>query len=145
MRQKLMRCTFATEQEYCMMREDVHRCIEQALIELSGDEITLVEIAINEALNNAFRAASGQSAVPAVTFSLFLLDSQYFFVRVKDAGCGFCAEKLLSKFPSRECEDNKDWQWGESGRGLFIIERVMDHVHYNAKGNAVSLLKNISH
>ncbi|AHF06429.1 ATP-binding protein [Desulfitobacterium metallireducens] len=143
MRQKLMQCTFVTEQEYQAKREEVHLCIEHALKKLPENEVILVEIAINEAINNAFRAGSGQTLVPAVTLSLSLLESQCLCVRIKDAGSGFCAEEVLSDFSTRTCENNEEWQWGESGRGLFIMETVMDQVHYNAKGNAVSLLKNI--
>lgn len=143
MRQKLMRYTFATVQEYQMTRGAIHRRIESVLQDLPDDEVTLVEIAINEALNNAFRYGSGQSSAPAVILSLFFFEPHCLLVRIKDSGKGFGAERTLSKVTSQECENSTEWQWGESGRGLFIMETIMDQVHYNAKGNAVSLLKNI--
>lgn len=142
MRQKLMRCTFATEQEYRSKREEIHQCIEQALQTFSREELTMIEIAINEAVNNAFKYGSIGKTELAVMISIFLLQPNYLLIRIKDAGNGFCAERLLAR-TENVCENDQEWQWGESGRGLFIMEAVMDQVRYNAKGNAVSLLKSI--
>lgn len=141
MRERLMRCTFANKQEYQCYRENVHQCIEDALDDSPKDQLTMVEIAINEAINNAFKYGSGN--YNPIIISIYLFDSNYLFIRIKDKGNGFCVENLISQFDANCCEDDMEWQWGESGRGLFIMQSVMDQVHYNAKGNAVSLIKNV--
>lgn len=141
MRERLMRCTFANEQEYQACRENVHHCIEDALDNMPKDQHTMVEIAINEAVNNAFKY--GSDTCNPVTISIYLFNSNFLFIRIKDKGKGFCVKNLVTKFNSNCCDNSREWQWGESGRGLFIMESVMDQVHYNAKGNAVSLIKNI--
>lgn len=141
MRERLMRCTFTNEQEYQGCRENVHHCIEDVSDNLPKDQLTMVEIAINEAVNNAFKYGSGN--YNPVTVSIYLFDSNCLFIRIKDKGKGFCVKNFVAEVNSKFCENNKEWQWGESGRGLFIMESAMDQVHYNAKGNAVSLIKNI--
>ena len=143
MRQKLMRRTFANEREFQVFREELRLCLVRIPIKLSESELTLLEIAINEAMNNALKHGLAKASDPAVTLSICLQSPKCLLVRIKDRGSGFCAQRVQEDLASMECEQDEEWQWGESGRGLFIMEAVMDQVRYNAKGNAVLMLKKI--
>lgn len=143
MRQKLMHRIFANELEVQACREELRLCLEQVSNKLSGNELTLLEIAINEAINNALKYGLAKASDPTVTLSICLHSSECLLVRVKDRGSGFCARSTLKTLSSKDSEKDEEWQWGASGRGLFIMERVMDQVRYNAKGNAVLMLKSI--
>ncbi|MEL1133848.1 ATP-binding protein [Desulfitobacterium sp. THU1] len=150
MRQKIMRKTFYTEQEYRDDREQLQHCLREALAMQGGkdtdsleNEVTLLEIALNEAVNNAFKYAEDKVAVPAVTLSMCLLHSQWLIIRVKDSGTGFKADQVMAKLACLCGKEEEAWQWGESGRGLYIMAQVMDKVRYNAKGNCVMLLKTL--
>lgn len=143
-RQKLMHRTFANEQEYQACREELCFCLKQISIKLSENELILLEIAINEAMNNALKYGGDKGSDPAVTLSICLHSPQCLFIWIKDRGRGFSARQALATLSSEDYEnDNTEGQWGESGRGLLIMERVMDQVRYNAKGNAVLLLKKL--
>lgn len=149
MRQKLMRKTFHSAQEYRHEREQLHQCLQKALgsrgggATLSENEVTMLEVALNEAVNNGFKYAQGKVSAPAVTLSMYVLHSKFLVIRVKDNGSGFRADQVMAKVSALE-EDEEEWEWGESGRGIYIMEAVMDEVRYNAKGNSVVLLKTLA-
>lgn len=151
MRQKLMRKTFHSEQEFRHYRDQLHQCLKEVLGNrgensvLLDNDVTLLEIALNEAVNNAFKYALDKVATPAVTLSMYLFQSKFLLIRVKDNGSGFRADQVLAKVSALDKEAEKEWEWGESGRGIFIMEAVMDKVRYNAKGNSVMLLKTLSY
>lgn len=151
MRQKLMRKTFCSEQDFRQHRDQLHECLKQALgirgsSTLSENEVTMLEIAVNEAVNNAFKYAQDKVAAPAVTLSMYVFHADLLLIRVKDNGSGFRADQVMAKVDSlqEKQEEQEEWEWGESGRGIYIMEAVMDEVRYNAKGNSVMLLKRIS-
>lgn len=141
--QKLMQRTFANEQDYQAHREELRLCLERSSIQLSGIELTMIEIAINEAMNNALKHGLAKTSDPSVSLSICLKSQECLLIRIKDRGSGFCARQALEALASKDYEWDEEWQWGESGRGLFIIESVMDHVRYNAKGNTVLMLKTL--
>ncbi|AGA70546.1 anti-sigma regulatory factor (Ser/Thr protein kinase) [Desulfitobacterium dichloroeliminans LMG P-21439] len=150
MRQKIIRETFCTEEEFCTYRDQLQHCLREALAKQDGkdtdsleNEVTLLEIALNEAVNNAFKYAEDRVSIPAVTLSMCLLHSQWLIIRVKDSGTGFKANQVMTKLACLCGEEEETWQWGESGRGLFIMAQVMDKVRYNAKGNCVMLMKTL--
>lgn len=149
MRQKILRKRFTSEQEYRNFREGLHRSLREVLanhISKKGDleqDLTMLEIAINEAINNAFKYAQNKIE-PSVILSIYIFDPNILFIRVKDNGSGFKADQVLAKVDALEKSEEDDWEWGESGRGIFIMEAVMDKVRYNAKGNSVVLLKTLS-
>lgn len=143
MHQKLMRRAFANEQEYQAFREEFSLCLEQASVKLSGNKLTLLEIAINEAMNNALKHGLAKASDPSVSLSIYLKSQECLLIRIKDRGSGFCGQQALEALSLRDIEMDEEWQWGESGRGLFIMESVMDLVRYNAKGNSVLMLKTI--
>jgi len=150
MRHKLMRKTFHSEQEFRHYREQLHQCLEEALgnrgerTTLSENEITMLEVALNEAVNNGFKYALDKVSAPAVTLSIYVLHSKFLVIRVKDNGSGFRADQVMAKVWALEENEEEEWEWGESGRGIFIMEAVMDKVRYNAKGNSVILLKTLA-
>lgn len=148
MRQKLMRKTFHSEQEFCHYRDQLHQCLQKALGQygekaFADHDVTMLEIALNEAVNNAFKYALDKVAEPAVTLSMYLFHSNILLIRVKDNGSGFCADQVMARMSALEESEEKEWEWGESGRGIFIMEAVMDKVRYNAKGNSVMLMKTL--
>ncbi len=149
LRQKILRKRFSSEQEFRDYREELSQCLEEALVNFISEkeelnqDLTMLEIALNEAINNAFKYAVNKRA-PSVILSIYIFDPNILFIRVKDNGSGFKADQVLAKVNAIEKCGVDEWEWGESGRGIFIMEAVMDKVRYNAKGNSVVLLKTLS-
>lgn len=149
MRQKILRKRFASEKEFRNFRGELHQSLRAVLVSYisqKGDleqDLTMLEIAVNEAINNAFKYARNKSE-PAVMLSIYIFEPNILFIRVKDNGSGFKADQVLAKVDALEKSEEDGWEWGESGRGIFIMEAVMDKVRYNAKGNSVVLLKTLS-
>lgn len=149
MRQKIIRKRFVSEQEFRNYREELHQCLKETLanhISKKGEldqDLTMLEIALNEAINNAFKYAVNKKE-PSVILSIYIFDPNILFIRVKDSGSGFKADQVIAKVTAPEKCKEDQWEWGESGRGIFIMEAVMDKVRYNAKGNSVVLLKTLS-
>lgn len=101
---------------------------------------TLVEVVINEAVNNAIKHGRNKK----VMVRLKIQKNGLLVIRVKDRGKGFAVDETIQKV--NETNRMKEINYSalkESGRGLFIIQQVMDKVIYNEKGNDVLLVKNI--
>lgn len=131
-----IRMTFCDMEDYKTFRS----CICHYLKNMLPEGYTLVEVALNEAINNAFRHGAKKVKKPFVSVKLRVLNGRRLIMRVKDSGNGFCTagmlEGLRRGFPEREWMD-------ESGRGIRIIGHVMDLMKYNGKGNEILLVKRI--
>lgn len=104
------------------------------------EDSTLVEIVLNEAVNNAIRHGNNKH----IKVTLKIQNNGKLIIRVKDKGNGFSVDETLQKVNEINTAEEINYSiLKESGRGLFIMQQVMDKVIYNQKGNDVLLVKNI--
>ena len=96
-----------------------------------------LEVAINEALNNALYAGE------RVRIKLTRRGSRL-IIRVKDDGSGFDTEIVnLQQDKGRIEEEFDELLEAEGGRGVLLMRLFCDKVIYNAKGNEVLLMKKL--
>lgn len=98
----------------------------------------MLEVAVNEAMNNAFRASE----------SFYVRLSRYggrIIIRVKDEGQGFAGAAALNSFRDEDDINRELDNIGlrESGRGVLIMKMFCDLLLYNVKGNEVLLTKKL--
>lgn len=126
---------FSDSESYVFFREG----ISQLLAHWFPAEHTMIEIAINEAINNAFIHGCRACSEPLVRISLWKHADGSIGVRIADCGRGFpteiAREKMTSWFKQEEA------LLKESGRGMWIMHHVFDEIRYNEAGNEVTLIK----
>jgi serine/threonine-protein kinase RsbW len=96
-------------------------------------DVFSVHLALEEALVNAMTHGNGLDAAKQVQVRCRLADDLV-QIEVTDEGEGFDPNRLP------DCTDEQHREI-PSGRGVMLMRRFMDHVQYNAKGNAVVLEK----
>lgn len=99
---------------------------------------TLVEIAVNEAINNAINHGCKSAADPCVEVQMRRRPDGGIVVRIKDSGSGFRPRHALDTSAAAP-PDGPELK--ESGRGLLIMRRVFDEVRFNESGNEVVMTK----
>lgn len=103
-----------------------------------GGYADALEVALNEALNNAILHA-GETQTAAVTIKLNLLGDS-FIIRVKQAGGGFAANGVLRMITT---DTFAKIVQQDSGRGLPLIKALMDRVLYNRTGTEILMVKHM--
>ncbi|BAU26798.1 anti-sigma regulatory factor (Ser/Thr protein kinase) [Aneurinibacillus soli] len=122
------------KQELPFIREQISTFIRETV----PDDSVLLEIAVNEAINNAMRY--GNRGEPrSVTIRLHSTGKRL-VVRVRDDGEGFKGNERLQKLSYAYYSTHEEL-YKESGRGLYIMKTVTDYIKYNEKGNEVMLVK----
>lgn len=103
--------------------------------ELSSGEIYDVKTALTEALTNAVKCQpeKGRSAGQI----WFKLEGQHLFMHVTDRGPGF---------DWNECPDPTDPErlLHEGGRGVYLINQLMDRVEYDRESRTLIMEKHLS-
>jgi len=99
------------------------------------DEHRLFEIklCVEEALRNAMVHGNGSDASKSVKVS-YSIDNDTVIIEVEDEGVGFDHEKLPD--PTKEENIMKT-----SGRGVYLIKKIMDTVEFNDSGNRIKMTK----
>jgi anti-sigma regulatory factor (Ser/Thr protein kinase)/ActR/RegA family two-component response regulator len=92
-----------------------------------------LKIALLEAITNAIEHGNKFSAKKTVRIQVKVNQEQATFT-VKDQGPGFDYRNLPD--PTKPENITK-----VRGRGVFMIYRIMDSVHFNEKGNEISMIK----
>ena len=92
-----------------------------------------VRLCMEEALINAMKYGNGLKKELPVDVSV-VYDSDAICMDIQDEGPGFDVAAL------EDCT-RKDNLLKGSGRGVFLIHRLMDKIEYNSKGNKVSMTK----
>ncbi len=92
-----------------------------------------IRLALEEAVRNAIEHGNCYDRDLTVTVDYGVTDAKI-DITVKDQGRGFDAEKVPD--PRHGKNIMKD-----GGRGVFLIQKIMDKVTYNTKGNAVRMTK----
>ena len=92
-----------------------------------------IRLSVEEAIKNAILHGNKGQKDLSVLVS-YLLNGKEFTVEVEDAGSGFA--------PAGLPDPTKDENLAKAGgRGVFIMQKLMDETKYNARGNKVSMLK----
>ncbi len=135
MASRCFHCSFRGEQ---MAFQVVMSAVRSFLATFPIPDAGLLEVAISEAMTNALRVSDHQ----LIHFNLSL-NALGLNIRIRDHGPGFDVKNELAKLTAWGEEPPDDTLFSESGRGLWIIHQVFDHVHYNEKGNEILLFKKV--
>jgi len=136
---------FRDNSGYTYYREGLGELLREWLPE----EHTLVEIAVNEAINNAIIHGCKSAADPQVVVRMQRHPDGGIVVRIKDSGSGFqpCPDAdaaAVAAATASASEANSGPDLKESGRGLLIMRHVFDEIRFNESGNEVILAKKAS-
>jgi serine/threonine-protein kinase RsbW len=115
---------------------DMHALLEQFTSELrvagfSVREATEIRLALNEAITNGLRHGNGGDPGKQVHVCYNIRPDQV-VLHVEDEGAGFNPDAL----PNPLAQENLEHP---SGRGVFLMQRCMSWVHFNERGNCVTM------
>ena len=91
-----------------------------------------LRVGLAEALANAMEYGNCQDPTKRVKVEVAFQDSAI-TARVTDQGSGF--DPLAIPDPTKRCNLQK-----EDGRGIFLMRKLLDEVHFNDRGNSVTLV-----
>ncbi|MEM9452034.1 MAG: anti-sigma regulatory factor [Cyanobacteria bacterium P01_E01_bin.6] len=96
-----------------------------------------IRLGLQEALVNA--ATHGNNLDPNKTISVrfFFFDNEYWWI-ISDQGDGFSP---VEDTPDAHCCTPHEHV--ESGRGLFMLHQIFDHVKWNSTGTELQLCKHV--
>lgn len=89
-------------------------------------------VGLTEALSNAMLYGNGEDPRKRVRLEVILGEREV-KARITDEGKGFDPEKVPD--PTTPSNRHKI-----GGRGLFLMRQLMDEVHFNERGNSVTLV-----
>jgi len=92
-----------------------------------------VRLAVEEAVRNAIQHGNRYKKELPIAIS-YIVDNDKIEIEVEDKGKGFD----LKKIPDPRSGEGLT---KESGRGVFLMHKLMDKVVYNEKGNKVKITK----
>jgi serine/threonine-protein kinase RsbW len=118
-----------------------HATIERLIAALEanmweGRDLFHIQLAVEEAIVNAITHGNKQADNKLVEVE-FRVDPQTTFLRIKDQGTGFNPAAV----PDPRDDDHLECT---NGRGVLLIREFMSEVHYNARGNEVTMIKHRS-
>lgn len=147
---EFMQVVFEGEKGLRIVRDCFANYLQEILTELPFQEVVLLEIALQEALNNALHAVPIQEVpdVPSyhrIKVTMYVKNGNEMIIQVKDLGRGFVSQDYV-----QQAEDifhtgkiSEEEIWAESGRGLLLMRAAADKIAYNRKGNMVTLQKRL--
>jgi serine/threonine-protein kinase RsbW len=92
-----------------------------------------IRLALEEALVNAIKHGNQMDPTKKVQIA-YLVTADRFEIRITDEGSGFDP----SDVPDPTAVENLE---RACGRGLMLMRHYMTEIHYNARGNSVSMRK----
>ncbi|MBP1764305.1 MAG: protein,PAS protein,PAS protein [Firmicutes bacterium] len=116
--------------------DTIHTILERT----APNHAAMLEVAVNEAVNNALRVSE------CVGIKIKRLGSKI-TIRVKDDGPGFLAAGDNAGFINGSLADAEfdrkfdELREAENGRGILMMKMFCDQVLYNARGNEVLMVK----
>ncbi len=118
-----------------------HKAIEQLMSAMTeshweGRDSFHVQMAAEEAMVNAVTHGNKQAADKSVDIE-FRVSPQSVYMRFRDQGDGFCPAEL----PDPRDDDHLECT---NGRGVMLINEMMNEVTYNECGNEVTMIKHRS-
>lgn len=96
-------------------------------------QIFALRLALDEALSNAIKHGNANDSTKHVHVE-FDVTEKLIHISICDEGPGFNPEAL----PDPTAEENLELP---NGRGVMLIKAYMTEVHYNQKGNCVTMIK----
>jgi serine/threonine-protein kinase RsbW len=123
-----------SEPEY--IRKVSYRIIS-SLSGMTHDEPKLfdIKLSVEEAVRNAIAHGNKSDKARSVTVS-YWLDGRDLNIEVADEGEGFDHTKVPNPTEKENIMKN-------SGRGVYLIKRLMDKVEFNRSGNVIKMTKNL--
>ena len=94
-----------------------------------------VNLLMREGLMNAVKHGNGLDPDKPVHFSIRIRQPDTILMEIEDQGEGFQWHEMGHVLPD---------DYSESGRGIFIIRQYCSLVKYNAKGNHLTIHKQLS-
>lgn len=133
----ILQLRFCTHEEFRPYRVKVKAAVQNIL---SINDSFLMEVAINEAVNNAL---CNNHPMNPVSLSMRVSSRKRLIIRIKDSGEGFDVKNALKDLASSSELLFERNLTSESGRGIGIINIAADKMIYNQKGNELLLMKYI--
>ena len=93
-----------------------------------------VETALREALANAIRHGCRHDRTKQVQFSIACDETRGMLIVVRDPGPGFDPKTIPSPIEGQEI-------YATHGRGIYLINQLMDEVHYAKNGAEIVMRK----
>ena len=137
MKNHLLEVTFKNYEGYRLIRHCLYEVLRKVMVDSGG-----MEVALNEAVNNALIHGSCGIKNNSVTVKIDVIKEKRLIVRVKDTGSGF-TRKAESEKNAILLESCCSGTMEESGRGLHIMQMMTDYMRYNKLGNEILLMKKI--
>jgi serine/threonine-protein kinase RsbW len=104
-----------------------------AVCEIAARKLDLnLRVGLTEALSNAMLYGNAEDPAKRVRVEISL-EAGSITARITDQGDGFDPGAVPDPRTPRNLV-------GESGRGLFLMRELLDEVHYNERGNSVTLV-----
>lgn len=100
----------------------------------AGDAHFEIELALLEALANAVHHGCGADPTKTVLVRVACEEDHGMLIIVRDPGEGFDPAKIPSPLTGKNL-------FFDHGRGIFLINRVMDHVEYRSGGAEIRMRK----
>ncbi|MFC1585026.1 SpoIIE family protein phosphatase [Fibrobacterota bacterium] len=121
---------YSTEEEF----EMIFRVLEKYLLEkVQSEELRRrISICTVELSNNALEHGNKNDASKQIQIA-YIATPEAVKVSVRDQGRGFSPDKL------EDPRSDDNWR-RERGRGIFIVRSYSDEVHFNEKGNMVTIV-----
>ncbi len=94
-----------------------------------------IRLCLEEALINAMKYGNGLQKELPVDLDIECASGEV-RITVADQGPGFDPKKL------EDCTDEKNI-YRNRGRGVYLIQQLMDKVSYNEKGNSLVMVKSL--
>lgn len=99
---------------------------------ISEENFTGIWIALNEAITNAIKHGNKYSPSKKVCLTIETKDERYICFTVKDEGDGFDPYSV----PDPTAEDRIE---EPNGRGVFLINKLADTVHFSGNGTILEM------
>ena len=93
-----------------------------------------IRLCIEEAVRNAMVHGNRSDSRRMVTATYWVEDDSSLFVEIEDEGPGFSHRDVAD--PTSDPHIMKN-----SGRGVYLIRKLMDKVEYNGSGNKITMMK----
>lgn len=127
--------------------EDIYEIVRQKLdlLPIDGMERINLDVGLTEAVGNAQR--HGHDYNPDMPIELrYIYKDNKVLIQVTDQGKGFDAQSVLAKKKSGTAVGEARARYqegGYGGLGIMMMLKCVDILEYNAKGNQVTLIKNL--
>lgn len=103
-----------------------------------------IKVILSELLQNAIRHGNVMDHSKNIDLDILLDDDSTIEITVADEGCGFNVPQTIRNRNRKALETKDVVEMDEFGRGLLIIRSLCDDVHFNHRGNQVTVRKSLS-